>query len=170
MTTTVPLKIRLYGDPCLRKKSVPVVYVGPTEQSLLFGLLAAMRENKGVGLAAPQVGVNRQIFVADIGDGPMAFINPKIIRKSGGDVIEEGCLSIPGVTVMVRRPEKIVVRYIDENNQPHEKIYEEMMARVIQHEMDHLDGKLIVDYAGIKEKIKLRARLRELKRKQKGME
>ena len=59
----------------------------------------------------------------------MAFINPRIIKKSGGDVIEEGCLSIPGVTVMVRRPERIAVRYIDENNQPHEKIYEEMMAR-----------------------------------------
>ena len=163
------LKIRLYGDPCLRKKSVPVVYVGPTEQSLLFGLLAAMRENKGVGLAAPQVGINWQIFVADIGDGPLAFINPRIIKKSGGDVIEEGCLSIPGVTVMVRRPERIVVRYIDENNQPHEKIYEEMMARVIQHEMDHLDGKLIVDYAGIKEKIKLRPQLKDLERKQKGI-
>ncbi len=168
--TAATLKIRLYGDPCLRKKSVLVVYAGPTEQSLLQAMLVAMRENKGVGLAAPQVGVNRQIFVADIGDGPMAFINPKIIKKSGGDVIEEGCLSIPGVTVMVRRPERIVVRYIDENNQPHEKIYEEMMARVIQHEMDHLDGKLIVDYAGIKEKIKLRAQLRELERKQKGIQ
>ena len=133
-------------------------------------MLAAMREHKGVGLAAPQVGVNQQIFIADIGDGPLAFINPKLIKKSGADVIEEGCLSIPGVTVMVRRPERIVVRYVDENNQPHEKIYEEMMARVIQHEIDHLDGKLIVDYAGIKEKIKLRAQLKELERKQKGME
>lgn len=164
------LKIRLYGDPCLRKKSAPVLYVGPSEQSLLQAMLVTMRENKGVGLAAPQVGVNRQLFVLDIGDGPMAFINPKTIRKSGGDVIEEGCLSIPGVTVMVRRPERIVVRYIDENNQPHEKVYEEMMARVIQHEMDHLDGKLIVDYAGIKEKIKLRPQLKELERRQKGIE
>ena len=154
----------------MRRKSVPVIYVGPTEQFLLQAMLAAMREHKGVGLAAPQVGVNQQIFIADIGDGPLAFINPKLIKKSGADVIEEGCLSIPGVTVMVRRPERIVVRYIDENNQPHEKIYEEMMARVIQHEIDHLDGKLIVDYAGIKEKIKLRAQLKELERKQKGME
>ncbi len=167
--STAPFKIRLYGDPCLRKKSVPVVYVGPAEQALLKAMLATMRENKGVGLAAPQVGINQQIFVADIGDGPMAFINPKIIKKSGGDVIEEGCLSIPGVTVMVRRPERIVVRYIDENNQPHEKIYDEMMARVIQHEMDHLDGKMIVDYAGLKEKIKLRPQLRELERKEKGL-
>ncbi|HBO97584.1 MAG TPA: peptide deformylase [Candidatus Omnitrophica bacterium] len=168
--TAAPLKIRLYGDPCLRKKSVPVIYVGPTEQSLLQAMLAAMREHKGVGLAAPQVGVNQQIFIADIGDGPLAFINPRIIKKSGVDVIEEGCLSIPGVTVMVRRPERIVVRYIDENNQPHEKVYDEMMARVIQHEVDHLDGKLIVDYAGIKEKIKLRAQLKELERRQKGIE
>ncbi len=170
MTTTVPLKIRLYGDPCLRKRSVPVIYVGPTEQSLLQAMLAAMREHKGVGLAAPQVGINQQIFVMDIGDGPLAFINPRIVKKFGADIIEEGCLSIPGVTVMVRRPERIVVRYVDEDNQPHEKIYEEMMARVIQHEIDHLEGKLIVDYAGIKGKIKLRPRLRELERKQRGAE
>ncbi len=163
--TAVALKIRLYGDPCLRKKSVPVIYVGPTEQKLIESMLVAMRDHKGVGLAAPQVGINRQIFVADIGTGPMVFINPKIIKKFGGDVIEEGCLSIPGVTVMVRRPERIVIRYIDENNEPHEKDYDEMLARVIQHEMDHLDGKLIVDYAGIKEKIKLRAQLKELERK-----
>ena len=168
--TAATLKIRLYGDPCLRKKSVSVIYVGPMEQALLQDMLVAMREHKGVGLAAPQVGANRQIFVVDIGDGPLAFINPRIIEKSGGDVIEEGCLSIPGVTVMVRRPERIVVRYIDENNQPHEKVYEEMMARVIQHEMDHLDGKLIVDYAGIKEKIKMRPQLKELERKQKGIQ
>lgn len=169
MTTTASLKIRLYGDPCLRKKSVPVIYVGPAEQTLIESMLMTMREHKGVGLAAPQVGINRQIFVADIGDGHLAFINPRIIKKIGGDVLEEGCLSIPGVTVMVRRPEKIIVRYIDENNQPHEKAYEEMMARVIQHEMDHLEGKLIVDYAGIKEKIKLRPQLKELERRQKGL-
>ena len=129
-----------------------------------------MREHKGVGLAAPQLGINRQIFVADIGDGPLAFINPRIIKRSGGDVIEEGCLSIPGVTVMVRRSERIAVCYIDENNQPHERVYDEMMARVIQHEMDHLGGKLIVDHAGIKEKIKLRTQLKELEREQREIE
>lgn len=162
------LKIRLYGDPCLRKKSVPVIYVGPSEQSLIQSMLLTMHESKGVGLAAPQVGINRQIFVADIGNGPFAFINPKIIRKSGGNVIEEGCLSIPGVGVMVRRPEKIMVRYIDQNNEPHEEFYDELMARVIQHEMDHLEGKMIVDYANVKERLEMRKILKELEAKQKA--
>ena len=131
-------------------------------------MLAAMRENKGVGLAAPQVGSTGRSSSRISATGRWPSLTPRSSKKSGGDVIEEGCLSIPGVTVMVRRPERIVVRYIDENNQPHEKFYEEMMARVIQHEMDHLDGKLIVDYAGIKEKIKLRAQLKELERKTEG--
>ncbi|MBI5415985.1 MAG: peptide deformylase [Candidatus Omnitrophica bacterium] len=169
MTTTV-LAIRIYGDPCLRKRSVPVARVGDGELALIQSMLAAMRENKGVGLAAPQVGINRQIFVADVGTGPMAFINPRIIRRMGGAALEEGCLSIPGVTVMVRRPEKIVVRYMDENNRPQEKIYDDLLARVIQHEMDHLDGKLIIDYAGLKGKIKLRKQLQELERKQRRRE
>ena len=152
-------------DERLRKKSKPVKKLDKKIKKIISDMhqtLSAQKDPEGIGLAAPQVGINQQIFIADIGDGPLAFINPKLIKKSGADVIEEGCLSIPGVTVMVRRPERIVVRYVDENNQPHEKIYEEMMARVIQHEMDHLDGKLIVDYAGIKEKIKLRAQLKEL--------
>lgn len=165
--TAITFKIRLYGDPCLRKKSVPVLYVGSAEQALIEAMLIAMRENKGVGLAAPQVGVNRQIFVADIGDGPLAFINPRIIRRFGGSSLEEGCLSIPGVTVMVRRPERIIVRYIDENNQPQERAYEDMMARVVQHEIDHLEGKMIIDYATFKEKIRLRKQLKELERKYK---
>ena len=125
---------------------------------------------KGSDWPLPKLGFIREFLGADTGAGPLAFINPRIIKRSGGDVIEEGCLSIPGVTVMVRRSERIAVRYIDENNQPHERVYDEMMARVIQHEMDHLGGKLIVDHAGIKEKIKLRTQLKELEREQREIE
>ncbi|OGX39799.1 MAG: peptide deformylase [Omnitrophica WOR_2 bacterium RIFCSPLOWO2_12_FULL_50_9] len=164
--TTIKLKIRLYGDPCLRKKSIPVPEVGPPERALIQSMMATMHEHKGIGLAAPQVCIHQRIFVADIGEGPLAFVNPKIIRYFGSGVLEEGCLSIPGVTVMVRRPEKIVVRYLDEHNQPVEKACEALLARVIQHETDHLDGRLIVDYAGFKERIKLRKQLKAIQESQ----
>lgn len=163
------LHIRIYGDPCLRKKSAEVKHIGPGERLFIKALLAAMYESKGVGLAAPQVGINQQIFVADTGDGagPSAFINPKILKKSGSQKMEEGCLSIPGITVNVRRPQVIVVRYMDENNQTVERELTGLWARVFQHENDHLQGKMIVDYAGLTQKAKLRKPLAELKKNSK---
>lgn len=149
------LKVRLYGDPCLRKKSVPVEQVGPAERLLIRSMLATMHQHKGIGLAAPQVGVNQRILVADIGDGPIVVINPKILRRLGTDKLEEGCLSIPGINVEVKRAQKIYVKYLDENNQQVERVYSNLMARVILHETDHLDGKLIVDYVGLLQKKKI---------------
>jgi len=149
------LKIRLYGDPCLKKKSNPVKEVGPGERLLIESLLATMYAYKGIGLAAPQVGINQRIFVADTGEGPMAIINPKVLNKKGSQTMEEGCLSIPGVSVNVKRPKVIVVKFTDENNQQVTKEFSELMARVFLHESDHLDGKLILDYAKAKERKKL---------------
>ena len=162
------LKIRLYGDPALRKKSASVKEVGPGERMLIHSMIATMHAYKGIGLAAPQVGINQRILVADVGEGPVAIINPKIVKKSGAAVMEEGCLSIPSVTVKIKRPEKIFVQYLDENNKQIERQYSELMARVICHETDHLNGKLIVDYATLKEKLKIRKKLKELKEKEIG--
>ncbi|VAW13608.1 Peptide deformylase, partial [hydrothermal vent metagenome] len=89
------LKIRQYGDPCLRQKAETVSVVGPGERMLIQSMIATMNEAKGIGLAAPQVGISKRIFVADVGDGPIAVIDPKILAKSGSDIFEEGCLSIP---------------------------------------------------------------------------
>lgn len=161
--TTTELKVRLYGDPCLRKKSAVVKSVGPGERMLIKSMIATMHGHKGIGLAAPQVGINQRIFVADIGEGPYVFINPRIVRKSGSGVIEEGCLSIPGVTVNVKRALKVSVKYTDENDQEQERVFEDLMARVILHENDHLNGKLIVDYASLLEKKKLKKQLDEIK-------
>ncbi|MCB9756844.1 MAG: peptide deformylase [Candidatus Omnitrophica bacterium] len=158
------LTIRLYGDPVLRKKAASVASVGPGERILIKSLLATMYEHKGVGLAAPQVGISQQIFVADSGDGPLAIINPKILKKSGSGKMEEGCLSIPGVHVNVRRPKDIIVQYIDENNRRVERSMTELLARVFLHEYDHLHGKLIVDYATLAEKALLRKKLSEIKK------
>lgn len=160
------LKIRLYGDPCLRKKSVLVKEVGTSERMLIAAMLEAMHENKGIGLAAPQVGINQQIFVADIGQGPVAVINPKVLKRIGSETVEEGCLSIPGVSVKVKRPKKITVRYTDQNNEIVERELEELMARVFLHETDHLLGRLIVDYASLSQKARLRKLLKSIKDQQ----
>lgn len=161
------LKIRIYGDPCLRKKSLPVREVGPAQRMLIASLIETMLQNKGVGLAAPQVGINEQIFVADIGDGPMAFINPHILKRRGAEVMEEGCLSIPGVLVNVKRAKTIVVQFVDEHNRKVKRECSELLARVIQHETDHLNGKLIVDHVPWGQKLKVRKKLKDIERQNK---
>ena len=161
---TTKLKIRIYGDPCLRKKSIPVNEVGPAQRLLIAALIETMYQYKGVGLAAPQAGINEQIFVADIGEGPMVFINPQILKRRGSEVLEQGCLSIPGVLVNVKRPKTIVVQYRDENNRKVKRECTELLARVIQHETDHLHGKLIVDYVPWGQKLKVRRQLKKIER------
>lgn len=162
--TITKLKIRLYGDSCLRKKSSPVKKVGSGERILIESMIETMYEYKGIGLAAPQIGVNEQIFVADVGSGPIAVINPRIIKKKGSMVMEEGCLSIPGVVVKIKRSQKIFVSYLDEHNNKVERECDELLARVFQHETDHLHGKLIVDYASLAQKIKLKKKLSEIRK------
>lgn len=144
----IKLKLHVLGDPVLRKKAALVKEVGPSERLLIASMVEAMREFKGIGLAAPQVGIDLQIFVVDIGMGPFAVVNPHIIKRSGSGFMDEGCLSVPGFAVKVKRPETIHVRYTNENNQVVERELTELLARVFQHEYDHLMGKLIVDYAG----------------------
>ena len=161
--TTAILKIRTYGDPCLRKKSSTVKEVGPGERMLIQSMIATMNEAKGVGLAAPQVGINQRLFVIDVGEGPMAIINPKISKRMGADILAEGCLSIPEVTINIERPQQITVKYLDETGRAMEIVCEDLMARVIQHETDHLDGKLILDYADQNEKAQFKDQLKALK-------
>ena len=163
------LKVRTYGDPCLRKKSSLVKGVGTSERMLIAAMLEAMHEHKGVGLAAPQVGINQQIFVADTGDGPVVVVNPKVLKKIGSETTEEGCLSIPGVAVKVRRAKKIWVRYTDQNNQTVERDFADLMARVFLHETDHLLGRLIIDYASLTQKAKLRKQLKAIKEQQQSV-
>ncbi len=146
----------------LRQKSLPVKTVGPAERMLIPSMIETMYQHKGIGLAAPQIGISEQILVADIGEGPVVLINPQIIKKSGSDKMEEGCLSIPGIVVKITRPNKIVVRYINEYNEPVQREFGELFARVIQHEMDHLKGKLIIDYASLSQQIKIKKHLKAI--------
>ena len=159
---TAPLKIRIYGDPCLRVKSRPLKEVGPGERMLFKAMIETMRLAKGVGLAAPQVGINQRFFVMDIGDGPMVLINPRVIKKAGLYVLEEGCLSIPEVMIEIERPQKITVSFMSAEGKPMEMTCEDLAARVVLHETDHLNGKLIVDYAKHSEKVKFKGQLKAL--------
>ena len=153
------LPIVTYNDPVLREKGKPVEEFTDEISEFVEDMFETMYNSEGVGLAAPQVGVSLRIFVLDADNmmeeedekpGPMAFINPEIIEKKGVKIpMDEGCLSIPEVTDKVIRPETVVVKYKDENFE--EQIIEASgwLARVIQHEYDHLDGILFIDYLSV---------------------
>ncbi len=114
----------------------------------------------GTGLAANQVGIEEKIFVADIGEGPFAVINPEIIQTSAKEtVLEEGCLSFPGIHIKVKRPEAIRVRYLNERNQIVDAELSGLAAKVFQHEIDHLNGCMIIDHASRAEKVKFKDKL-----------
>lgn len=143
---TVLSGIKIYPDPILKKKSEPLHLVGEEEKKLINYMSETMYANQGVGLAAPQVGVSKRVIVADAGEGLLKMVNPRIVLKKGSFSSEEGCLSLPGRTVEIQRAEEVSVSYTDENNARSVKNFKGLAARVIQHEIDHLDGKLIIDY------------------------
>jgi peptide deformylase len=140
------LKVRILGDACLRQKSKPVKEVGPVERMLIAALFETMQAHKGIGLAAPQVGINEQIFVIDTGKDAFAVINPKILKATGQDEMQEGCLSIPNLQVKISRAKSIEVEFTDETNRRVRAKLSGLAAKVFQHEHDHLMGKLIIDY------------------------
>jgi len=156
-----PLKIRLYGDPCLEKKSKAVKEVGPVERMLIAAMFETMIACKGVGLAAPQVGINEQIFVVDTGKDVFAAINPKIIRSTGSEVMEEGCLSIPRVLVDIKRAKTVWVEFTNEENAQVRSQINGLAARVFLHEFDHLQGKLILDYLKPKDRSKIVSQIKK---------
>ncbi len=138
-------EIRLLDDPILRKKSREITEINDRIRILLDDMVETMKEAEGVGLAAPQVGVLRRAVVIDVGDGPIKLINPEILETKGEIIDVEGCLSIPGRSGKVPRPEWVKIKYLDiEGN---EKFLEGtgLLARAICHEIDHLDGILYID-------------------------
>ena len=143
-------RIHTYGDPVLREKTEPVTEFNDDLRSFVQDMIEAMYEDNGIGLAAPQVGIPRKIVVIDrsLGervDDVLPLINPEIVETEGECVLEDGCLSVPGVWEEISRPERIVVRFQDIEGAVHETDADGMLARVVQHEADHLDGILFVD-------------------------
>lgn len=159
------LKIRLFGDAVLRKKARTVTKVSGTHRDILSEMTRLMYAASGVGLAAPQVGINESMIVVDVGSGLYKLINPKIIKKHGRQTMEEGCLSVPGVYIKVKRAKNISVTAQDDLGKPVTIEAQDLLACVFQHEVDHLKGRLIVDRASFFEKLKVRRRLTELKKR-----
>ena len=141
--------IRTEGDEILRKQCKEVTEVTPRIQTLIEDMFETMYQANGVGLAAPQVGILRKVIVIDIGDDsePIVLINPVILETSGEQTGGEGCLSIPGKTATVTRPNYVRVLAYDEKMQQREIEGTELLARAICHECDHLEGKLYIDIA-----------------------
>ncbi|MBU5590874.1 peptide deformylase [Clostridium sp. MSJ-4] len=137
--------IRTYGDELLRKKSKPVEEINHRIKVLIKDMFETMYDADGVGLAAPQVGILKRIVVIDVGEGPIALINPEIISKEGSYIDVEGCLSVPGEQGEVERPEKVRVKALNEEGKEIEFEAEELFARAVCHEIDHLNGVLFVD-------------------------
>ena len=164
-----------YGDPVLKKKAIEINIDEPGDlKSLLKDLWDTMYNAKGVGIAAPQIGISKSIFVADFSffkdednffeneliNMKQVFINPKIIKEKGEDFIyPEGCLSIPNISENVKRKSKLKIKFFDENLFSHEMECSGIIARVIQHEYDHLNGILFADKLSYKERKKLRYEL-----------
>ena len=138
-------QIRIMGDEKLEKVCRPVKEITDRERELVRDMLDTMYEKMGVGLAAPQVGILKQIVVIDVGEGPIVLINPEIIETSGEQTGEEGCLSVPGKWGIVTRPNHVKVRALDENMEEFEIEGEELLARAFCHEIDHLGGHLYVE-------------------------
>lgn len=158
---TSPLQLRYYGDPVLRKRAEPVQEITYEEVKLAEDMLNTLYFTEvGIGLAATQVGILKRFLIVDIREeeedenGLFMLFNPEILNSEGVDIAEEGCLSIPDLREDVKRPEKIVVKAIDLRNQSVEFEADGLLARVLQHEIDHLNGTLFIDrISGIKRQL-----------------
>lgn len=140
------LPIRVLGDPILRERTMPVAAVTDELRALIDDMFETMYAAEGIGLAAPQVGRSERITVVDVDDEPLVLVNPEITARDGAERAEEGCLSIPEIYGEVERASHIVVRALDRHGSPYERAASALLARCIQHEVDHLDGKLFLDY------------------------
>jgi len=138
-------EIRIMGDEVLTKVCKEVKQMTPRTEELIEDMLETMYEANGVGLAAPQVGVLKRIVVIDIGEGPIVMINPVILETNGSQTGSEGCLSLPGKAGQVTRPNYVKAKALDENMEEYIIEGEELLARAICHELDHLEGHMYVE-------------------------
>lgn len=138
-------KIRIQGDSVLTKVCRPVEKMTPRIKTLIEDMLDTMYDADGVGLAAPQVGVLRRVVVIDVGEGPIVMVNPEIIESDGSQTGEEGCLSLPAKSGVVTRPNHVKARAYNENMELYEIEGEELLARAICHELDHLEGHMYTE-------------------------
>ena len=157
------LNIKIYPDNILRQKCKDIEKIGQEEKRLAQNMLETMYKNDGAGLAAPQIGVLKKIIVIDIGQGPLILFNPKIIEKTGRAWSTEGCLSIPGIILKVKRAKNVEVEGLNKNNKNVKIKAEGYLAYALQHEIDHLSGILVLDRISFWKKLIQRNVLKRLK-------
>jgi peptide deformylase len=143
------LDIRVLGDPILRQATTPVTAMTDELRRLIADMFDTMYHARGIGLAAPQVGRTERLAIVEVDDERLVLMNPDVVERDGRAKGEEGCLSIPDIYADVERPETVTVRALDEHFQPYEIEAGGLLARCIQHEIDHLDGKLFLDYLSV---------------------
>ncbi len=161
------LDILHFPDPRLRIKCQPVVDVSDDIRQLVDDMFDTMYDAPGIGLAAAQVNVQQRVLVMDISEdksAPLALINPRVVQADGVEVSQEGCLSVPGFYEEVQRAEHIVVEALDRQGQPFKLDCDGLQAVCIQHEIDHLDGKLFVDYLSPLKRNRIQKKLAKLKK------
>jgi peptide deformylase len=163
------LELVLYPDPVLRRRATPIARVDDEVRDRVRRMFEIMYEERGVGLAAPQVGWGERLFIVNtLGDpeegAERVYINPEVDLPQGEDVDEEGCLSIPGVRGKVERHFRVRVRALDLDGNPFEEEVEDLHARVVQHELDHLDGLLFIARLGSAERLLANKVLKQLER------
>jgi len=141
------LSLRLYPDPVLRRVCEPVERFNKELSDVLEEMVSLMRSNHGIGLAAPQVGIAQRLFIVEINGHSVRLVNPAIVGRSGRDRMIEGCLSLPGVQADIERADQVEVRGYDVRGRKQRHCVQGLWARVMQHELDHLDGVLICDYS-----------------------
>lgn len=161
-------EIKILGEPILRKKAKPVKKITEEECKIFEEMSRIMYSAGGIGLAANQIGIDKQMFVIDIGEGAMMLANPRILKKEGVCVVEEGCLSLPEIILKIKRPKKIWVECLDKDNCLIRFEADEILSRALQHEIDHLRGKLIIDYASWRQRFLIRNKLRRFKKQLKN--
>ncbi|HKJ71030.1 MAG TPA: peptide deformylase [Gammaproteobacteria bacterium] len=163
------LEILHYPDERLRQHARPVEAVDDDVRRLIDDMLETMYAARGVGLAAPQVDRHLRLLIMDVSEDqvqPLALVNPEIVAASGEQEGDEGCLSLPGVYEPVTRAAEITARFTDRDGSPREEVFTGLAARCVQHELDHLDGKLFVDYLSRLKRNRLRKKMEKDKRLQ----
>jgi len=164
MIPIATVTIKLYGNSVLRKKSREVKEINGDVQKLIDDMAKLMYKNKGLGLAAPQVGILKRVIVADVGEGLVSLVNPKILWRQGKDTMSEGCLSIPGINLEIKRSKEVIVEGLDREGEKVQLGAVGLLARVLQHEIDHLEGILIVDRVPRKRIKLIKEQLEKIKR------
>lgn len=160
--------ILVFPHPNLRKKAAPVETFDDALRTLVSDMFETMYDAPGIGLAATQIDVHQRIIVIDVSEDksePMVFINPELLSEEGKNVHEEGCLSVPGFYESVERPEKVRVKAFDEHGKEYELEAEGLLATCVQHEIDHLNGKVFVDYVSALKRDRIRKKLEKQQRK-----